>query len=423
MQFVTIVLFICAAAAGCHAAPGFLTDFLSNFNIFNNHTSNQISSISEDIQPFAKCSIQLKDFTYKQPVFLQGGKIWRQTAPTLNFTGKITLACPGGTNILTTTEDQISQASCSGAKLRYSGQTFAPGDVTCKTSVTGDVQTTRQTCAGGKGTWSIVGFDLRNGSFVELYKVCYNQSTGDAVYSHHKLAGKSIGFKQIEPNRPSFKSAGSAPGVSPAVAYKGNEQLEMFSKLLGKRQAKKFIELDKNKILARGHLAPDGDFSLVPHQFATYFYINVCPQWQVVNAGNWLKVETMVRQLSVSRQDDFEVYTGTYDILSLPDQNNNHQPLFLTENQKISVPKYLWKVVYNKRRQEGIALVTLNNPYEETKPDYLCKNICEDNNWIHDGFENLDKGFTYCCDVNDLRRKVDTVPSLGVKKVLKFEKK
>lgn len=56
--------------------------------------------------------------------------------------------------------------------------------------------------------------------------------------------------------------------------------------------------MDKQQVLARGHLSPDADFPLIPLQFSTYFYINACPQWQVINAGNWLKVETMVSLFS-----------------------------------------------------------------------------------------------------------------------------
>lgn len=89
------------------------------------------------------------------------------------------------------------QATCANDKLKFSGKSSTPPDVTCKTSITGDVQTTENSCAGNKGTWSIVGFDLRNGTFVELYKVCYNQNSGDAIYSHHRLAGRSVLCKSI----------------------------------------------------------------------------------------------------------------------------------------------------------------------------------------------------------------------------------
>lgn len=77
----------------------------------------------------------------------------------------------------------------------------------------------------------------------------------------------------------------------------------------------------------------------------------------------------------------------------------------------------------NKRTLEGIAFVTLNNPYAKRRPPHLCTNICDDNNWSYEGFANVDKGFTYCCEVNELRSKIPTIPLLRVEKVLKFEKK
>lgn len=42
-----------------------------------------------------------------------------------------------------------------------------------------------------------------------------------------------------------------------------------------------------SRFLSRGHLTPDGDYSLLAEQDATYYYSNVVPQWQSVNNRNW----------------------------------------------------------------------------------------------------------------------------------------
>ena len=83
-----------------------------------------------------------------------------------------------------------------------------------------------------------------------------------------------------ESARPNFKTTGSAPHVNPATSYTQASQLIRLTALLGSEaQAQKFIYT--NSYMARGHLAPDADGIFRSWQFATYFYTNVAPQWQV----------------------------------------------------------------------------------------------------------------------------------------------
>lgn len=85
-----------------------------------------------------------------------------------------------------------------------------------------------------------------------------------------------------EQYRPSFKVAGAAAHVSPATSYTQEAQLQRLSELLGSEdQAKKFIQ-GGSHYLARGHLAPDADGIYRSWQWATFFYVNVAPQWQVI---------------------------------------------------------------------------------------------------------------------------------------------
>ena len=51
--------------------------------------------------------------------------------------------------------------------------------------------------------------------------------------------------------------------------------------------------------IAKGHLSPDADFIFAHEQLLTYFYVNMAPQWQSINTGNWLKVERNVRKLAI----------------------------------------------------------------------------------------------------------------------------
>ena len=51
--------------------------------------------------------------------------------------------------------------------------------------------------------------------------------------------------------------------------------------------------------LARGHLAPDASFVYQEEADATYFYINVAPQFQSFNNQNWKSLEKTTRDIAI----------------------------------------------------------------------------------------------------------------------------
>merc|ERR1712218_303199 len=75
---------------------------------------------------------------------------------------------------------------------------------------------------------------------------------------------------------------------------------------------------------AKGHLSPDAAFVYNVQQDATYYFINVAPQFQSFNNGNWKALEGSVRDLGAKLGRDLVVATGTHEILEYPDTNNNY---------------------------------------------------------------------------------------------------
>ena len=58
-----------------------------------------------------------------------------------------------------------------------------------------------------------------------------------------------------------------------------------------------FID-NKINYLAKGHLAPDAAFIYQMEADASYFYINVAPQYQSFNNQNWRSIETVTREIA-----------------------------------------------------------------------------------------------------------------------------
>ena len=208
-------------------------------------------------------------------------------------------------------------------------------------------------------------------------------------------------------------------GIDVNRAYSQAGQLLTMTRMFGTRLAQQYINLSKNYYLARGHLTPDGDFIDAASQDATYYFINVLPQWQSVNNGNWKALELAVRSLAADRAASFTTYTGGFDVLNLTDSKGQETAVHLArdddDNNILAVPKYLWKVVHDPLSATAIAFVAFNNPHMSglKAGDVFCRDVCDRVPWVTWQRRRVSSGYTFCCTVRQLRQVVPYAPSLG----------
>ena len=86
-------------------------------------------------------------------------------------------------------------------------------------------------------------------------------------------------------------------------AYTKNEQSSTLLSILGTSTTDSgnlYIETTSSAThyFARGHLAPDAAFIYDAFQDATYYFVNVAPQFQSFNNGAWKALEEAVRHYS-----------------------------------------------------------------------------------------------------------------------------
>jgi len=143
-------------------------------------------------------------------------------------------------------------------------------------------------------------------------------------------------------------------------------------------------------------------------------YENMTPQWSILNNGLWRKVENEIQTklLNKPANERVMVVTGTFGFCELFNNTQIAYEIFLAVNNKIPVPKHIWKLYFNKRNpDDSIVYIIINNPYITiTENTYMCKNICIDK------FEDNDEGnrltfrisgesnglnTVYCCSVHD----------------------
>lgn len=209
-----------------------------------------------------------------------------------------------------------------------------------------------------------------------------------------------------EQRRVDFKATGIPKLAMIEQNFRKQSQISHFRQLLGQNQP----YFTNGTFLSRGHLAPDADFIFSSGQFATYFYANVCPQFQSINAGNWLSIESTTRRLAEQAATNINIYTGTYGQLALSSADGDLVPLYMSTTKQIEVPKYTWKIVHNPRTQAAIVFITLNNPFSSRRENEpLCPDVCEMAGVNYKNFNTAKKGFTICCTYEAFSQIVSTI--------------
>ncbi|XP_063974978.1 uncharacterized protein LOC135161383 [Diachasmimorpha longicaudata] len=344
---------------------------------------------------------------------------------TLNFAEKFILSCPGKRNFIRgiaslkrTTE--IEAVCLRGTTFVTRGARFDFTSVSCNILPFHKARSSEYRCYGDSSHIEI-GFQLERG-FLPTFKVCRDNETFTTYYTKYLLS-KSIGAYHSGFPRPFNWISGNFYGKYDINSlYKRNSQLETLTRLLdSERLANKYIS--GSAFMSRGHLTAKVDFVYGSAQRSTFWYLNAAPQWQQFNGGNWETLESSVRRFADRNSLDLIVYTGTHGQMSLMDENNNPVPIYLYadgDEYALPVPRFFWKIIYDPERMLGTAFVGVNDPYaaEITDDMFICKDIADRVKWLTWQGNNIYKGVSYACSIDDLRLKIPSVPKIKVNGLL-----
>lgn len=213
----------------------------------------------------------------------------------------------------------------------------------------------------------------------------------------------------------SFRATLTLKTAKVADSYTKESQLTLFKLLFGKSQ--KYIS--ERVFMSRGHLTPNADFVFSTHRAATFFLVNAIPQFQSINAGNWLSVEDKTRKLAIQEQTILDIYTGVYGQLFLKKRRSDEkEPISLIEGNKVEVPEYVFKIVHNPNTLAAIVFITSNNPFlRKNELNPFCADVCKKAKM--DFNEAPSKGLTFCCEYSTFNAVV-RFDSLEVTSLLTF---
>jgi len=269
----------------------------------------------------------------------------------------------------------------------------------------------------GVGTEIQIEFDVTpdmNGEAVTI-TVCHDLKQSRTLWSRHTIWDE-VSASDHGNNRPSF-SSDQFFDYDVNYYYKMATQKETIAELVGSQElADKYVQDQSTSIfLARGHLAPNADFIFYSWMDSSFHFINVAPQWQCFNGKNWMYFEDNCRDFAIDRKLDLVVYTGTSGVIQLKDVNDELVEIYLYDGDKLPVPRYYWKILYDPIGAAGVAVIGINNPHLEVVPDefIVCPPITQ--HPILDSVSdptNISKGFIWACRVEDLAAALPEIPEL-----------
>ncbi|XP_053675739.1 uncharacterized protein LOC128725985 [Anopheles nili] len=368
------------------------------------------------------CSISMeRDLTIMQPLLLKPGSVkfvWPQPNSTtigLHSGQSVELFCshgfrkgsPGG-------RSKTAILTCDGAGVfAFNSNLYNISEFTCNRPVFHTAERTDRRCFNN-GTLVRVGFELDPNRFASLYEVCFDEASLRSHYVRHQLTSLND-HHQRSVKRPSFLQGNFYEDLKMASLYTIAGQHAMLGRVLASpSRANALLDNKRGMYLSRGHLAAKSDFVFGSHQRASFWYINVAPQWQRFNGFNWQRVETGVKAYVAANDLRLTVYTGTYGVLKLPDGNGDPQEIFLDFDPsrdppgRVPVPALFYKVLIDENHDAGVALIGVNNPYatpEEIADRYVvCRDVSDEIHWLSWQRHSIPDGYMYACDVNEFNR-------------------
>ncbi len=273
------------------------------------------------------------------------------------------------------------------------------------------------------------------------------------LYARHILARQVVG-RDTRNDRPRFDSADHFPdGLDVDRCYTRARQQVAIGKQVGSFHlaSSKYVPDSGDVFLARGHLAPNADFVYYAFQDATFYFVNVAPQWQSFNGGNWARLEGQVRRVVERQQRSLLVYTGTSGVMELddtfgekvqvylhphPDGNRlpvprcvqgllhrNFLKLFFFFTKSLPCVRFFWKLVLDPSEHSAVGLVGVNNPHL-TREESLsgAYHVCgRDNELVSHRLlesigarrDDVSEGVVYACRYRHLKEAFPEVPDLG----------
>ncbi|KAL7011616.1 hypothetical protein ACKWTF_014359 [Chironomus riparius] len=370
------------------------------------------------------CTIDIHTQTGSpQPVYIRPGT--SQFFHPSNRNGQIQMTanqamemwCSGTWASPSSAPNLITATCVSGQTFQYNGINFNFNDFRCSGWPAWTARRTTTGCFNG-GILVDFGFQVTT-RWLHVYTVCHDLALETNWFTQYRLTPISDA-NQRNVVRPSWSQAGFFTANNVDTLYTRLTQRATIATILGDQAAAdRWIEETSEVFLARGHMAAMTDFILATEQRSTFHFLNVAPQWQTFNNGDWVAVEMSTRRFAVDRGLNLDVYTGTWGNGQLWNTAGSWRNIFLDwPAQRIPMPMIYYKILIHQETLSGVVLIGVNNPHLtltdiQTRGYIVCPDVSNQINYISWTRTNLRRGFSYACEVHEFTRVVPHIPAIN----------
>lgn len=265
-------------------------------------------------------------------------------------------------NKIENTNEELTEFKCvkdNFFKIEGKQKNFNFYALKCKGESSWTVKPTQVSCYNN-GKLFKVGVEIDPKNFLPLYTVCHDLSISANLFTKYTISRYAKNF-QLKVEAPKFfiqpdESTGLYLKISVENLYNSKKQIQTIGKIIN-GNANKYITVGSAYILSRGHFAPKAGFVLASHQKATFNFINIAPQWKIINQNNWGQVEKWSRELAFQKETDLEAYTGALGVTGLENNDGILMPIYLYYGPA----RKKRDTTYNTRLSSGYGFNTASN--------------------------------------------------------------
>jgi hypothetical protein len=208
---------------------------------------------------------------------------------------KMLLACPGKNNGFKNTNLGLRTAltTCiSDTTFFVNSGFYYFSNFACQSYPSHIARYSGSTCYDGTKRHIEIGYEVES-DFYKLIDVCFDDVLYTTLYARAEIVSGIAGYQKSF-RRPGFVKDSFYPGMSVDDLYTRLTQKDTISNILGLKPSRNEY-INARYFLWRGHLSAKADFVYGSQQRATFRFVNVSPQWQTFNGGNWEALESSVR--------------------------------------------------------------------------------------------------------------------------------
>ncbi|CAG9799875.1 unnamed protein product [Chironomus riparius] len=258
-----------------------------------------------------------------------------------------------------------------------------------------------------------IGFRMPNGQFLPLIDIHYDNRV-EVIHVAHKLPYIDSRSHQ-KVSRIAFKDGKHPLGPGVSRFYQRSDIYNKMVKLLGQENARKYF--NEGSFITKGHMAPKADFIFAAQQLATFFYMNINPQFSGSNNINWNFLEMSIRGHDFG--GDVTIHTGGSRLLELPSKiSSKNETIYLASDDKLPIPEIIWKII-EVGTDKHFSFIGFNYPSIRTKEFdqqlNICNDLCDTNeySWLNEDLRDEEirrdptKGLLLCCSFEEVEKIIN----------------